>query len=200
MQQLELAVLADDLTGGLIIASLIERCGVVCPLVTDAAEVRSIGRNRAALVLARKIRLVDPSRAREEARLASAAFKALGARTIYYKYSALFDSTSRGNIGPIAESLLTQTGSHQTVFCPAYIDRTVTVYQGHLFIGRTPLDESFKRDDPVTPAETSDIVAKLAAQTALKVGLIDHQALRTDIDALRKRVESDQDQCLWVAD
>src|SRR5258708_36178698 len=84
---------------------------------------------------------------------------------IYYKYSALFDSTSRGNIGPIAETLLTETGAAQTIFCPAYIDRTVTVYQGHLFVGKTPLAESFKRYDPVTPAETSDHVATLSSQT-----------------------------------
>jgi 3-dehydrotetronate 4-kinase len=197
---LELAVLADDLTGGMIIASLLEKGGVVCPLLTDAAGVRDCSGEPAALVLARKIRLVAPARAREEATLAAAAFQTRGAQTIYYKYSALFDSTSKGNIGPIAETLLSETGGERTLFCPAYIDRTVTIYQGHLFVGKTPLAESFKRHDPVTPAQTSDLVAKLSPQTRFKVGLINHQALRLELSALQTFIESQHENRFLIAD
>lgn len=200
MERLELAVLADDLTGGMIIASMLEKAGVVCPLITDANGVRSFEGEPTALVLARKIRLIAASRAREEAALAASVFKARGARTIYYKYSALFDSTARGNIGPIAEVLLKETGAAQTLFCPAYIDRTVTIYQGHLFVGKTPLAESFKRYDPVTPAETSDLVAKLSSQTSLEVGLISHQALRMEIEVLRGTVENEHARPFLIAD
>ena len=200
MGRLELAILADDLTGGMIVASLLEKGGVVCPLLTDADGVRSSGGEPTALVLARKIRLVAPALARKEAAVAASAFRARDARTIYYKYSALFDSTSKGNIGPIAETLLTETGAAQTIFCPAYIDRTVTVYQGHLFLGKTPLAESFKRYDPVTPAETSDLVAKLSSQTHWKVGLISHQALRPDINAVRAYIESQNEHRFFIAD
>ncbi|HEY0802348.1 MAG TPA: four-carbon acid sugar kinase family protein, partial [Steroidobacteraceae bacterium] len=153
-----------------------------------------------ALVLARKIRLVAAARAREETALAAAAFRSRDARTIYYKYSALFDSTSKGNIGPIAETLLTETGAARTLFCPAYIDRTVTIYQGLLFVGRTPLAESFKRHDPVTPAQTSDLVAKLSPQTHFKVGLINHQALRLELGALRALIESQDENRFLIAD
>ena len=200
MERLELAILADDLTGGMIIASLLEKGGVVCPLLTDADGVHNSSGEPTALVLARKIRLVAPALARKEAAVAASAFRARDARTIYYKYSALFDSTSRGNIGPIAETLLTETGAAQTIFCPAYIDRTVTVYQGHLFVGKTPLAESFKRYDPVTPAETSDLVAKLSSQTHWKVGLINHQAMRADVDAVRAHVESQPEHRFFIAD
>ncbi len=200
MQRLELAILADDLTGGMIIASLLERGGVVCPLLTDTDGVHNVREQPAALVLARKIRLIAPALARQEAAAAVSAFRARDARTIYYKYSALFDSTSSGNIGPIAEALLTETGAAQTLFCAAYIDRTVTVYQGHLFLGKTPLAESFKRYDPVTPAETSDLVAKLSAQTQWKVGLINHQALRADIDVVRAQLESQREHRFLIAD
>ena len=200
MERLELAVLADDLTGGMIIASLLEKAGVICPLLTDADGVRTCDGEPAALVLARKIRLVDPVLARKEAALAVSAFRARDARTIYYKYSALFDSTSKGNIGPIAETLLTETGAAQTIFCPAYIERTVTVYQGYLFVGKTPLAESFKRYDPVTPAETSDLVVKLASQTNWSVGLINHQAIRADIETVRTHVESRREHRFFIAD
>jgi uncharacterized protein YgbK (DUF1537 family) len=200
LERLELAILADDLTGGMIIASLLEKAGVACPLLTDADGVHQYIGEPTALVLARKIRLVAPALARKEAAVAASAFRARDARTIYYKYSALFDSTSKGNIGPIAETLLAETGAAQTIFCPAYIDRTVTVYQGHLFVGKTPLAESFKRYDPVTPAETSDLVAKLSSQTHWKVGLINHQALSADVDAVRTHVESQHEHRFFIAD
>lgn len=200
MERLELAVLADDLTGGMIIASMLEKAGVVCPLITDAEGVRGFEGEPSALVLARKIRLVPADRARAEAALAAQVFKARGARTIFYKYSALFDSTARGNIGPIAETLLSETGSARTLFCPAYVERTVTIYQGHLFVGKTPLAESFKRYDPVTPAETSDLVVKLAAQTTHKVGLISHQALQMEVDALKVSIEKDVGTRFLIAD
>jgi len=200
LERLELAILADDLTGGMITASLLEKAGVVCPLLTDANGVHHCSGEPTALVLARKIRLVAPALARNEAAIAASAFRARDARTIYFKYSALFDSTSKGNIGPIAETLLAETGATRTIFCPAYIDRTVTVYQGHLFVGKTPLAESFKRYDPVTPAETSDLVAKLSSQTHWKVGLINHQALRADVDAVRAHVESQHEHRFFIAD
>ena len=171
---LELAVLADDLTGGMMIASLIELAGVACPLATTP-DVLAPGAE--AMVLARKIRLVNPEEARREARAAAAAFARLGARRIYSKYSALFDSTARGNIGPIAEALLAATGAARTVFCPAYVERDVTVYQGRLFVGPTPLAESFKRFDPATPAVTSNLVEALQTQTSVKVGLLPRKVL-----------------------
>ena len=194
----ELAVLADDLTGGMIIASKLEAEGVACPLVTDPAAFASLPDDLEAVVLARKIRLVAPDAARAEARAAAAAFA--GARTIYFKYSALFDSTDQGNIGPIAETLLEAVGARRTLFCPAYIDRGVTVYKGRLFAGATPISETSKRFDPATPAFTSDVVARLRAQTAREVGLIDHQMLASGPAAIVAMLDARAQTPLWVAD
>ena len=60
--------------------------------------------------------------------------------------------------------------------------------------------ESFKRYDPVTPAETSDLVAKLASQTTWKVGLINHQALREGVDVVRAHLKSFQEHRFFIAD
>ena len=53
---IELGILADDLTGGMMVASLLEREGVNCPLVTSVEELESVANlNATAVVVARKI-------------------------------------------------------------------------------------------------------------------------------------------------
>jgi uncharacterized protein YgbK (DUF1537 family) len=197
---LDLAVLADDLTGGAMAASLIESAGLVCPVATSIEALAEIAPQARAVVLARKIRLVEPDLARAEAQAAVAAFQALGARRIYSKYSAVFDSTERGNIGPIAEALMAALDAPRTLFCPAWVEADLTVYQGHLFVGPTPLAESFKRRDPVTPATDSNIVRVLQAQTRVKVGLLPRRALAAGPEAARAALERQADARFFIAD
>ena len=65
---IELGILADDLTGGMMAASLLEREGVNCPLVTSVEELESAANSNAtAVVVARKIRLIPAEEARKEA-------------------------------------------------------------------------------------------------------------------------------------
>ena len=65
---IELGILADDLTGGMMVASLLEREGVDCPLVTSIDELKSLTNSTAtAVVVARKIRLIPAKDARKEA-------------------------------------------------------------------------------------------------------------------------------------
>jgi uncharacterized protein YgbK (DUF1537 family) len=187
---LEFAVLADDLTGGLIIASLLESSGLRCPLVTSVEALSALPSDIEAVVLARKIRLVAPEIARAEAAAAAEAFGRRSARRIYYKYSALFDSTERGNIGPIAEVLLGATGAARTIFCPAFVERDVTVFEGRMFVRGTPLGESLKRFDPVTPMLNSNLVEVLQAQSTLEVGLLRRRALAAGEAALREGGEA----------
>jgi uncharacterized protein YgbK (DUF1537 family) len=160
----------------MMVASLLEREGIRCPLVTSPEALAGLA-GMEAVVLARKIRLIPSDDARQEAKAAAEAFSAAGARRIYYKYCATFDSTPEGNIGPIAEALLERTGAERTIFCPAFPEYTVTVFQGRMFLGPTPLGESFKQHDPVTPMCNSNLVEVLQAQTRKKVGLLPHGAL-----------------------
>src|SRR3569833_3440498 len=92
---LELAVLADDLTGGMIIAAKLEAAGVVCPLVTDAEHIADLPG--------------DP-----------AAIAQRGARTIYYKYCGLFDSAGRGGGGPGAGARGAAAGAGRARGGPGY--------------------------------------------------------------------------------
>ena len=175
---IELGILADDLTGGMMIASLLEREGVDCPLITSVEELESVANSTAtAVVIARKIRLIPAEEARREAINAVQALKLIGCNRFYYKYCATFDSTSQGNIGPIAEVMMEELNATQTIFCPAFPEYTVTIFQGRMFLGKIPLGESFKQNDPVTPMTNSNLVEVLASQTSQKVELISHSQL-----------------------
>jgi uncharacterized protein YgbK (DUF1537 family) len=196
---LELGVLADDLTGGMMVASLLEREGVRCPLVTSTEALASLEAAEA-VVLARKIRLIPADEARSEAEAAAGAFRAAGARRIYYKYCATFDSTPDGNIGPIADALLAATGAERTIICPAFPEYTVTVFQGRMFLGPTPLGESFKRHDPVTPMRNSNLVEVLQEQTGRKVGLLPHGTLIRGSEASETALGAQEGASLFVVD
>ena len=76
---IELGILADDLTGGMMVASLLEREGISCPLVSSIDELESITDSDAqAVVVARKIRLIAPDDARLEAVSTVKALQSIG--------------------------------------------------------------------------------------------------------------------------
>ncbi len=122
---LELGVIADDLTGGMMVASLLEREGVSCPLVTSADALARLDSEAQAVVIGRKIRLQAAPEAVADARLCGEALLDKGVKRIYYKYSALFMSTDEGNIGPVSEALMALTGSDRVLFCPTWRGATV---------------------------------------------------------------------------
>ncbi|XOV85450.1 MAG: 3-oxo-tetronate kinase [bacterium] len=197
---IELGVLADDLTGGMMVASLLERQGVSCPLVTSAAALASLPTGTEAVVVARKLRLIDARDAQTQAKLVAEALRAVGTRRIYYKFCATFDSTDEGNIGPVTEALMTATGAKQTIVCSAFPEYTVTVFQGRLFLGSILLGESFKQFDPVTPMTESNLVEILKPQTKKKVGLLSHDLLIRGSEAVRDALDRQEDTAMFVTD
>lgn len=167
---LELGVIADDLTGGMMVASLLEREGVSCPLVTSTEALAGLDQDAEAVVVGRKIRLLPPEEAVADARRSAEALLARRAKRIYYKYSALFMSTDRGNIGPVSECLMALTGADHVLFCPTW--RGATVYLGRLFVNDVMLHESGARRDPATPMTNSNLLEVLQAQSRVGVGLL----------------------------
>src|SRR5205085_9733001 len=102
-----------------------------------------------------------------------------------FKYCATFDSTDQGNIGPCADLLRQVTGARQAAFCPSYPEVGRRVFQGHLFYDAMLISESPKRLDPLTPMLDPSLVRTLQRQTATRVGLLPHQAVRAGLPALR---------------
>ena len=174
---LELGVIADDLTGGMMVASLLEGEGVPCPLVTSTRGLAELDGDAEAVVIGRKIRLLPPEEAIADARRSAEALLAKRAKRIYYKYSALFMSTEKGNIGPVSEDLMHLTGADHVLFCPTW--RGATVYLGRLFVNDRMLHESGASRDPATPMTNSNLLEVLQAQSRVKVGLLPLRVLRS---------------------
>ena len=187
---LELGIIADDLTGGMMVASLLEREGVRCPLVTSAEALGNLDAESDAVVVGKKLRLIPAPDSRREVGAIGNALRAIDTKRIYYKYCATFDCTDEGNIGPAAEALLAVTGADRVIFAPAFPEYNVTVFQGRLFVGRQLLSESFKRYDPVTPMTNANLMQVLEPQMTGPVGLIPHRVLHGGLDAAREYVDA----------
>lgn len=186
--QMRFGVIADDLTGGLIVASLLEREGFRCPLVTSAKIVPTL-LDAEAVVVARRTRLIPAKDAVIDFDLAASAFLDAKVHQIYYKYCATFDSNDDGNIGPCADMLSRQIGADYVGFCPAFPDWNVNVYLGYLFLRGQLVSESTKRFDPVMPMLNPNLVSVLQGQTQTKVGLISHYVLAKGLSECKRHVE-----------
>ena len=161
----------------MMVASLLEREGVACPLVTSTEGLAGLDEDAQAVVVGRKIRLLPREEAVADARRSAEALLAQQTKRIYYKYSALFMSTEKGNIGPVSESLMALTGADHVLFCPTW--RGATVYLGRLFVNDRMLHESGASRDPATPMTNSNLLEVLQAQSRVKVGLLPLRVLRS---------------------
>lgn len=180
-------VVADDLTGGMETAAMLIAQGVNCAFVTDPDAVESLGPVEA-IVVAQKTRVIPAAEAVARNERAARALLDRGARQIFFKYCATFDSTDQGNIGPVSDMLLAVTGAPYTVFCPSSPELKRTVYNGHLFLAAQLISESPKRHDPLTPMTDPDLVGVLQRQSEAKVGLLAHPVISAGGVALENAV------------
>jgi uncharacterized protein YgbK (DUF1537 family) len=182
---MQLGVIADDVTGGTDVASVLRRDGF--------SVVQTLGVPRSALppadvvVVSLKIRTAAVDDATAAARAASEYLTSAGARQLYFKYCSTFDSTDRGNIGPVIASLLAHLHGSFTIACPAYPALGRTVYQGHLFVGTQLLSDSSMRDHPLTPMTDANLVRVLERQSPFTVGLVSLDAVEAGSTAMRER-------------
>jgi 3-dehydrotetronate 4-kinase len=179
--------IADDLTGATDLGVTLAREGLSVTQVNgvpdDALEIPAAD----AVVVALKSRTNPPEEAMAWSLAALAWLKKRDAERIYFKYCSTFDSTPRGNIGPVAEALMRALGAEFTVATPAYPRNGRTVYLGHLFVGDQLLSDSGMRNHPLTPMTDPSLVRVLAAQAEGKVGLLCAADVEAGVDALRAR-------------
>jgi len=123
-------------------------------------------------VVALKSRSIPASDAVRQSLAAFEWLRDQGCKQFFFKYCSTFDSTSQGNIGPVADALVEALKAHRVVVCPAFPGTGRTVYQGHLFVKDSLLSESGMQDHPITPMKDPDLRRVLALQSKHTVGHI----------------------------
>lgn len=160
-----LGCIADDITGATDLALMLGRNGMPVVQFIGCPQARAPWpEEAAAVVVALKSRTAPPSEAVAESLASCRWLRERGVYQYFFKYCSTFDSTTEGNIGPVAAALREVTGAKMTLFCPAFPANQRTVYQGHLFVADRPLSDSNMRDHPLTPMTDADLVRFLSCQ------------------------------------
>src|SRR5438067_3326148 len=147
-----------------------------------------------AVVIALKSRTIPASDAVAQSLAALSYLQRDGCQQFYFKYCSTFDSTSRGNIGPVADALMDALGASFTIACPAFPANARTIYKGNLFVGEVLLSESGMRHHPLTPMTDSNLVRVLQSQTPRKVGLCNYGAVVAGASEISKCFASLRDE------
>jgi uncharacterized protein YgbK (DUF1537 family) len=185
---LALGCIADDYTGASDLANTLTRCGLrtVQTIGVPAGDLALPDVD--AVVVSLKSRSIEASLAVSRSRAAEKWLRGRGASHVLFKICSTFDSTDAGNIGPVMDALRADSGDPIVLVTPAFPETGRTVYQGNLFVGAVPLNESPLKDHPLNPMHDSNLVRVLARQSRTKVGLVDLAAIARGPDAVRARL------------
>ncbi|OWV72364.1 hypothetical protein ATY76_05895 [Rhizobium sp. R339] len=179
--------IADDFTGATDLAGLLARSGVRVSLRIGVPQEPPA--DTAPLeIIALKCRTAPVDEAVAETQAALDWLRRAGAERFFWKYCSTFDSTPQGNIGPVAEALMTALGTKQTIYCPAFPENGRSIFMGNLFVGEQPLAESPMKDHPLTPMRDSNLLRLLAPQVTSPVGLANRHAVAKGAATLRNRL------------
>jgi uncharacterized protein YgbK (DUF1537 family) len=181
-----LGAIADDLTGATDLALMLSREGMRTIQVIGVPPADFDAGDADAVVVALKSRTIPATEATEMSLQALAWLKAGGASQVLFKYCSTFDSTPKGNIGPVTEALMEALGTDLTIVCPAFPANGRTIYRGHLFVGDQLLSESPMKDHPLTPMTDSSLVRLMRGQSSLAVGLVGRDVVAKGADAVRQ--------------
>jgi uncharacterized protein YgbK (DUF1537 family) len=182
---LALGCIADDYTGASDLANTLTRCGLrtvqTIGVPSDDLKLPEVD----AVVVSLKSRSIEASQAVAKSRAAEKWLRGRGASHLLFKICSTFDSTDAGNIGPVMDALRADSGDAIVLVTPAFPETGRTVYQGNLFVGPLPLNESPLKDHPLNPMHDSNLVRVLTRQSKTKVGLADLAAIARGPDAVR---------------
>ena len=185
---LALGCIADDYTGASDLANTLTRCGLrtVQTIGVPAADLALPEVD--AVVVSLKSRSIEAGLAVTRSRAAEKWMRSRGASHVLFKICSTFDSTDAGNIGPVMDALRADSADAIVLVTPAFPETGRTVYQGNLFVGSVPLNESPLKDHPLNPMHDSNLVRVLARQSKTKIGLVDLADIARGPDAVRARL------------
>jgi uncharacterized protein YgbK (DUF1537 family) len=175
-----LAAIADDYTGGSDMAGMLAGEGVrtVQMFGVPDESAMAAASDAEAIVVSLKTRSIVAADAVRLSLDVLTHLRRLGPRQVQFKYCSTFDSTRRGNIGPVTAALMDAMQADFTIAVPALPVNGRTQYYGHLFVNGVPLSESHMRTHPLNPMTDSNLVRHLQLQTERRVGLVNLHDLR----------------------
>jgi 3-dehydrotetronate 4-kinase len=193
-----LGCIADDFTGATDLANMLVRGGMRT-IQTIGVPTAPIDQAVDAVVVALKSRTIAPAEAVAQSLSALSWLKRTGCVQVYFKYCSTFDSTAKGNIGPVCDALMQALGTDFTIACPAFPEAGRTIFRGYLFVGDQLLSESGMKDHPLTPMTDANLVRVLAPQTNAKVGLIRYDVLARGASCVREEISALRRQKVGIA-
>jgi uncharacterized protein YgbK (DUF1537 family) len=185
---LALGCIADDYTGASDLANTLTRAGLrtvqTIGVPADDLALPEVD----AVVVSLKSRSIEAGLAVSRSRAAEKWLRGRGVAHVLFKICSTFDSTDAGNIGPVMDALRADGGESIVLVTPAFPETGRTVYQGNLFVGSVPLNESPLKDHPLNPMHDSNLVRVLGRQSKTPVGLVDLSTVTRGVDAVRARL------------
>src|SRR5258708_28439428 len=113
-----LGCIADDFTGGTDLANNLVKTGFRSVQTLGIPGSAKTAIDSDAVVVALKTRTCPPEQAVQESLQALEWLRTLGCKQFYFTYCSTFDSTPRGNIGPVIDPLLAFLGTHFPIVSP----------------------------------------------------------------------------------
>lgn len=184
---MRIGVIADDFTGATDAASFIVKNGLSAIQVSNI-PVGDLNNDSDAIVVSLKSRSCPADEAIKSSLQACDWLIRQGCSHIYFKYCSTFDSTSKGNIGPVTKALMERLEVKSTVICPALPINGRTVYQGYLFVFDRLLSDSGMRNHPITPMTDSNLIRLMESQSACSAALLSLQDTRAGTDNCSRRL------------
>ncbi|WP_163506628.1 3-oxo-tetronate kinase [Fodinicola acaciae] len=180
-----IGVIADDYTGATDAAVAYRRVGLRTLLFFGTPASTSDLPPHDVLVVALKSRMLPAAEATGLSLRALDWLRASGVDQVYFKFCSTFDSTPRGNIGPVLDTLAAALSARTVLLTPSSPEHRRTQYHGYLHVDGVLLAESHMRHHPLTPMTDSSLPRLLAAQTDENVALIDLTTVRKGAAAVQ---------------
>ncbi|QUS37186.1 3-oxo-tetronate kinase [Falsirhodobacter algicola] len=183
-----IGVIADDFTGATDIAGFLVANGLATTQMIGVPEAGTTVEGDA-VVVSLKSRSNPAGEAVADSLAALEWLQSLGCRQIFQKYCSTFDSTAKGNIGPVADALMAAIGTDITVVCPALPINGRSIYKGYLFVGDQLLQESGMKDHPITPMTDSNLMRLMEMQSKGRAGVVTTATVERGVEAVRAEIE-----------
>lgn len=157
-EKIKIGCIADDFTGGSDAASYLSLGGLKTILMNGIpSDTYTVPESCEAVVIALKSRTQETAGAVKDSLDAIRWLREKGAEKFYFKYCSTFDSTDKGNIGPVTDALMEYLEVDSTILCPALPDNGRCVKDGILYVNGVKLENSSMRHHPLTPMTKSRI-------------------------------------------